>query len=344
MLNVNNTYERNKTRKICVIVALALFTFISALIFMTAFTPLSFSSIPGILIRFAENQYLETPEKIVVYMRAPAILMALIAGMALSLAGSVMQSITHNDLVSPFTLGVSAAAAFGASVCIVWGNSIVHSSIGMVIGAFISSLICIFIVYIISVKAGSSASTLVLVGIAMNYLFSALSAIVQFFAQEYKLGEIVHWTFGTFDKATWTTVGISFTVLVISTIIFHFFSLQLDAMSMNDDETVISLGINPKKLRITSGLVSVLLTSAIISFTGVIGFVGLISPHIARILVGNEHRLFLPMSAMIGACLLIYSDFVGKYILYPVSIPVGIVVSFIGVPVFVHLVMAMRRE
>ena len=115
-------------------------------------------------------------------------------------------------------------------------------------------------------------------------------------------------------------------------------------MAANDDETVISLGINPAGIRLSAGLVSVLLTSTVISFTGVIGFVGLIAPHIARILVGNEHRIFLPMTAATGSCLLLYADALGKYILYPVSIPVGIIISFIGVPIFVHLILSMKRK
>lgn len=337
-----DVYEKNQKRKWYLIFGITIFSLLSALIFMTIFTNVSVFSIPDVIYRFMTGGQLTAQEKIIIHMRMPAVLMALVAGIALSISGAVMQSVTHNDLVSPFTLGVSSAAAFGASVCIISGSSILHSTVGMILGAFISSCICIFLVYSLSAKIGISASALVLVGISMNYFFSALSATIQFFAQEYKLGEIIQWTFGTFSKADWKIVGMSSVVLLIAIIIYAFLSLQLDAMANNDDEMVKSLGIQPERTRMITGMVAVLLTSTIISFTGVIGFIGLIAPHIARTVIGNEHRTFLPMAAVTGACLLLYSDAIGKYILYPVMIPVGIVISFVGVPLFVHLVISMR--
>lgn len=335
-------YLENERKKAYIIILLLILVMASGLIFMTHHTSVSVGDIPYIVYRVISGQSVNAQEKIVLYMRMPMILMAFAAGTGLAVSGAAMQSITHNDLVSPFTLGVSAAAAFGASLCIISGSTIFHSSIGMVAGAFISSIICIFLVNGITLKTGTSATSLVLVGIAMNYLFSALSATVQFFAQEYKLGEIVQWTFGTLNKATWNTIAISFILIIIVFAVYSYFSISLDAMAFNDDEMVKSLGINPVRVRKIIGLWAVLLTASIISFTGVIGFVGLIAPHIARKIVGNEHRFFLPMSAVVGALLLLYADFIGRNFMYPVYIPVGIVVSFIGVPLFVHLVMVMK--
>lgn len=337
------SYAIKQKRKWGLIIGLFVFMVISGMFFSTAFSDLSMINIPVIISKYFSGIQLSAQEKIIFYMRMPTIAMAIAAGMALSASGAVMQSITHNDLVSPFTLGVSSAAAFGASVCIVWGNAMFHSTIGMIIGAFLASCVCIILVYSLSMLTSGAVSALVLTGIAMNYFFSALSASIQFFAQEYKLGEIIQWTFGTLSKATWTATGITFGVLFFSIIIYYIFALRLDAMAINDDETVKSLGINPEKVRWIVGFVSVLLTATVISFTGVIGFVGLIAPHIARMIIGNEHKTFLPASGIIGACLLLYSDVIGKYILYPVSIPVGIVISFVGVPIFIHLVIKMRR-
>ena len=337
-------YEKRQQSKVILLLGLGLFLILSGLFFMTAFSDLSMKDIPVILMKYFQNMKMTAQEKIIFYMRMPAICMAVAAGMALSVSGGVMQSITHNDLVSPFTLGISSAAAFGASVCIVFGNTMMHSTVGLIFGAFIASCICISLVYGLSTLTGGAASALVLTGIAMNYFFSALSASIQFFAQEYKLGEIIQWTFGTLNKATWSTVGITFSVLLIATLIYFFFALRLDAMAINDDETVKSLGINAERVRWIVGLVSVFLTATVISFTGVIGFIGLIAPHIARLIIGNEHKTFLPAAGLIGACLLIYSDVIGKYILYPVSIPVGIVISFVGVPIFIHLIIKMRER
>lgn len=338
------SYEGMRRQKKGLIVLLLLVSAVSALCLMTVGLSVSVPDIPDVLSRFWQGGRLSSQEKILLYMRMPSVLMAIAAGAALSLSGCVMQSVTHNDLVSPFTLGVSAAAAFGASLCIISGNALLGSAAGLIGGAFLASAVCIFLVYGLSMRTGMSASSLVLTGIAMNYFFSALSATVQFFAQEYKLGEIIQWTFGTFSKANWTTVGAAFFVILLAGVLYFCIALPLDAMAGNDDEMVRSLGVHPGRIRLIAGLSAVVLTSTIISFTGVIGFVGLIAPHMARMLVGTEHRLLLPTAGGIGALLLLYADAVGRYILYPVSIPVGIVISFIGVPIFVHLIVAMRKR
>lgn len=332
------------SKKNWIVVGMIVFTGLSALVFMTIFSDIRIYQLPDIIWRFFAAEKLTAPEKIILYMRLPAIVMALLAGIGLSVSGGVMQSITHNDLVSPFTLGISAAAAFGASFCIIFSTGWLHTYAGRIVGAFFASCLCLAFVYGLAAKTGIMASTLVLTGIAMNYLFSAMSATIQFFAQEYRLGEIIQWTFGSFQKANWTEAGITAGVLLLGTAVYYVLALPLDAMAVNDDETVVSLGINPTRIRLWAGSVAVLLTATIISFTGVIGFVGLIAPHIARLVVGSEHRIFLPMAAVTGACLLLYSDMVGKYILYPVAIPVGIVISFLGVPLFVHLIIASRRR
>lgn len=332
-------------QKVWLITGMAVFTGVSALVFMTAFSPIEIYQLPDIIWRFLAGEKLTAPEKILIYMRMPTIAMAVLAGLGLSISGAVMQSITHNDLVSPFTLGISAAAAFGASACIIFGTGWLRTHGGLIVGAFFASCLCMALVYGLAAKTGTTASTLVLTGIAMNYLFSAMSATIQFFAQEYRLGEIIQWTFGSFGKANWTEAGISAGILFLGIAAYYVLALPLDAMAVNDDETVVSLGIDPARVRLLTGSVAVLLTATIISsFTGVIGFVGLIAPHIARMLIGNEHRTFLPLTGIIGALLLLYSDMVGKYILYPVAIPVGIVISFLGVPLFVHLIIAMRKR
>lgn len=334
----HSNYKLIQGRKNILLGGLFLFMLISGVSFTSIYTEPSIWDIPMILLKWYEGVTLTGQEKIILYMRLPSVCMAVIVGMGLAVSGAVMQSITHNDLVSPFTMGVSSAAAFGASICIISGNTFLHSNMGVIAGAFLSSCICVLLVYGFSMSKESRASYLVLTGIAMSYFFSALTATVQFFAQEYKLAEIVQWTFGSLNKATWVSVGISFYILVMAIGIFYIWGLSLDAMANNDDEMVKSLGIDPRRVRFIIGLTAVFLTAAIVSFTGVIGFVGLVAPHMARILIGNEHRVFLPMAACLGAVLLLYSDMIGRYLLYPVIIPVGIIISFIGVPLFIHLI------
>ena len=240
--------------------------------------------------------------KIIVLMRLPRIVMAAVAGAGMAIAGTSMQAVTRNPLVSPFTVGVSSAAAFGASMCIVFAeNAFFKSEAGIVSCAFLSALLCITVVYAVSAKAGMSAETVVLAGIALNYFFNALTATVEFFAQEHKLAAVVQWTFGTFNGITWSEVLVAMFFVFICIGIISLHCQKLDIMISGDDETAKSLGVHPEKVRLTVSVVSVLMTSAIISFTGVIGFVGLVAPHIARLIVGGDHKFLLPYSALCGA-------------------------------------------
>lgn len=283
--------------------------------------------------------------KIILLLRLPRVVLAIFAGIGLAVAGAVMQSITRNDLVSPFTLGISSAAAFGASLCIVFGNSLFfQSEAGIVACAFSVSLLCVAVVYTVAQKLGITPASIVLVGIALNYFFSALTATIEFFAKEHKLEEVVQWTFGTFNRASWDHVAFAGGIVVVCFLLLQRYDLQLDVLASNDDDMAKSLGVQPGRLRTQIGILAVLITAAIISFTGVIGFVGLIAPHMARFIIGNEHKFLIPFSGLLGALLLLLADTIGKYILYPVSIPVGIVISFLGVPLFIHLILIDRKK
>lgn len=283
--------------------------------------------------------------KIILLLRLPRILLAVLAGIGLAVSGAVMQSLTRNYLVSPFTLGISSAAAFGASICIVFGTGLFfQSDIGMITCAFIASCGCGIVVYGICKHIGLQPSSIVLVGIALNYLFSAMTATIEFFAKEHKLEAVVQWTFGSFNRASWESVFCTAVILFVCITIIMHYCLPLNAMAVNDDEMIKSLGININKIRAMCGLLAVLMTSTIISFTGVIGFVGLIAPHMSRFIIGSDHRFYLLFSAVLGALLLLWADTIGKFILYPVNIPVGIVVSFLGVPLFIHLILSKGRN
>lgn len=284
-------------------------------------------------------------KKIILLLRMPRIVLAMLAGAGLSLAGTVMQGITRNPLVSPFTIGLSSAAAFGASLAIILGFGIhTETAAGIVFNAFVFSLLCAVLVYGISTKVGMSPESLILTGIALSYLFSAFTATLQFFAEENQLAAAVQWTFGSLNGSTWTQVIIIGVILALSLPVLFYYSWVFNAMSSGGDEFVKGLGINPIKVRGITGMITVLITSAIISFTGVIGFVGLVGPHIARLVVGGEHRFLIPYSAIFGSILLLVSDTIGRTILSPVTVPVGIVISYLGVPLFVNLILTRRKE
>jgi len=284
-------------------------------------------------------------EKVVLQLRLPRIVMAITAGAGLSVAGVMMQGITRNPLVSPFTVGLSPAAAFGAALAILAGALTMpdYGNYLIIGGAFLSALLCAAIVLGIAGLSGVSATTIILAGIGLTYLFSAFTATLQFVATQEQLAAIVHWTFGSLNAAGWDEVGITTLILAVAAPVFWKLSWALNALSAGE-ETAASLGYNLKTTRLLTALFSVLLTAGIIAFTGVIGFVGLVAPHIARMMIGNDHRWLIPFSMTVGAMLLLVADTIGRSLFSPAVIPVGIVVAYVGVPLFVHLILRQRKR
>lgn len=350
MLNLNNAYKNEQRKKLLLIITVTIVMLIAAYVFTTLGMKninslQTLTAISKALNGTLDNGADAATNKVIMLLRLPRIILAMLAGVGLAVSGAVMQSLTRNYLVSPFTLGISSAAAFGASMSIVFGVGLFfQSEAGMICCAFVASCICGCIVYGISRHIGLNPSSIVLVGIALNYLFSAMTATIEFFAKEHKLEAVVQWTFGSFNRATWDSVLITLVLVILGLLVLMLFSLKLNVMATNSDEMARSLGININQVRITCGMIAILLTATIISFTGVIGFVGLIAPHIARLLIGDNHLYYLPFASVLGGILLLFSDTIGKFILYPVNIPVGIVISFLGVPLFIHLILMKKRS
>ena len=350
MRDLKQEYKNENKKKILLIVSVVFIMLVSAYVFTTLgmkniSTMQTLVAISKAFSGTLDNGTDAASNKVIMLLRLPRIALAMLAGIGLAVSGAVMQSLTRNYLVSPFTLGISSAAAFGASMSIVFGVGVFfQSEVGMISCAFIASCICGCIVYGISRYIGLNPSSIVLVGISLNYLFSAMTATIEFFAKEHKLEAVVQWTFGSFNRATWDSVLITFIVITLGLSILIIYSLKLNVMATNSDEMAKSLGININKARIVCGMTAILLTATIISFTGVIGFVGLIAPHIARLIIGDNHLYYLPFASVLGGVLLLFSDMIGKFILYPVNIPVGIVISFLGVPLFIHLILMKRRS
>lgn len=283
---------------------------------------------------------------ILLQLRLPRTVMAMIAGAGLSLAGVGLQGITRNPLVSSYTLGISSAAAFGASLAIVLGVGAGGSAgpAWIVGGAFTAAMICAAAVLGVSAMRGVTPIMLILGGVGLNYLFDALTANVQFLASDTQLASVVHWTFGSLNGATWSQASIAGSALFLVLIVLQKHAWALNAFSAGGDEVTASLGFSVGRTRVVVTIASVLVTAVIVSFTGKIGFVGLVAPHIARMLIGPDHRLLLPFGALIGAILLLIADLIGRLAFAPVIIPVGIVVAYLGVPIFIHLLLTRRQD
>ena len=285
----------------------------------------------------------KTMHDIIWLLRLPRIVMAFLSGAGLALCGVVMQDITNNPLVSPYTVGISNAAAFGVAFVVLFSSKMNLPFVGnnlllQTIGAFLMALLCTIMVYGVAAAKRMNVTTLVLMGTALSYLFNALTNTMQYLANEQELNTIVRWTFGSMQKATWIQIGITAFLLMIGFIITMLNARNLNAMAGASEDVPRALGINVKRVRVVIGLVSVILTAVIISFVGVIGFVGIVAPHIARMVIGSDNRLLIPFSCICGSILMIMSDTIGRTLFSPITVPVGIVVAYIGVPVFVHLI------
>lgn len=272
-------------------------------------------------------------------LRLPRVVVAVVAGVGLALAGAGMQIITGNPMASPFTTGISNAAAFGASLAILGGLTIAGSAtFGTIACAFVGAVGCSLLVLAIAGVTRMGPTALILAGIALSYLFAALAAGMQYIADEQQLASIIHWTFGDLGRATWSQIGVVGVVVGLAVVHARCNTANYSRLAAGD-EAARALGVPVARLRVETGFSVTLVAATIISVTGVIGFVGLVAPHIAGMLVGSDERYRLPLTAVVGAAILLAADLVGRQALSPVIVPVGIVVSLVGVPVFLWLIL-----
>lgn len=272
---------------------------------------------------------------------------AILAGMGLAVAGAVMQSILMNPLGSPYTLGISHSAGFGAAFAFVVlgvGTNPALQSIPYLVSicAFGFSLIAVAIIILLAKYRGASPETMILSGVALGSLFTAGLAALKYFAEDLQLSAIVFWMFGDLSRVSWNELSIM-SIVVLPSAIFFLYNIWNYKALVNGDATAKSLGVDVERVRITSLFVASLVTALIVSFTGIIGFIGLVVPHIIRKTIGGDNRFLIPASCIVGSILLLVSDSVARTILSPVILPVGILTSFLGAPLFLYLVIIGRR-
>lgn len=286
-------------------------------------------------------------------LRMPRIIAAIAAGCALGVAGAVMQGILRNPLASPFTLGISNAAAFGAAIGILFFeagkvggnlNLIVNISNPLVVTlfAFIFAMVATFIVIALVKLTECTPETIVLAGLAISSIFSAGLAFIQYIANDTALAAIVFWQFGSLSKITWSNLYIVIAVTVVISLYFFYKRWDYNAMEAGEDVAK-GLGVNVSKTRIVGMTASAVLTATVVSFMGIIGFIGLVGPHIVKRLIGNDNRYVIPCSMLMGAVVLLLAHIVGTYA-FKVSIPVGIITSAIGGPLFILILLRGRKK
>lgn len=285
----------------------------------------------------------EVEDYIVCYVRLPPLLGGLIAGAGLAIAGAVMQSTLKNPLADPYTTGISSGASFGATLSIVMGINIVNNQYGIVLNAFLFSLIPMFAIMIISSTRRASPTTIILAGLAVMYMFNAMTTVMMLSADPNAMAAAYSWQVGTLSLVTMKDLPVMFGFVLVGGIFLMLLSSKINILSTGD-ESAKSLGVNANVLRITCLLIVSLIAAAIVSFTGVIGFVGLICPHICRMLIGSDNRYLLPASAIFGAMFLILANLIGNNIIAPTSLQVGVITAFLGAPILIFLLIKIKKE
>ncbi len=291
-------------------------------------------------------------ERIIWNIRIPQTLTAIAVGAGLAIAGAVMQSILRNPLASPFTLGISNAAAFGAAVGILLfdagiqansatGAVVISNPYTTTVCAFAFSMLTAVIILMIAKTRSANPEVMILSGVALSSLFSAGIMAIQYFVDDTKLSSIVFWQFGDVSRATWEQLGLI--ALVTAVCIGYFMMKRWDLNAIDaGDETAKSLGVNVSRTRIAGMIAASLISAIVVSFLGVIGFVGLVCPHVMRRLIGDDNRFLLPGTAVCGALLLLLSDMAARLVIAPQILPVAVITAFLGTPVFLYLIIKRR--
>jgi len=284
----------------------------------------------------------ESTQIIVSNLRLPIALMAIFVGGSLGMGGAEMQTLLNNSMASPYTLGMAAAAGFGAALVLYAGSLGIDSNLAVPIGAFVFCMISACFLFALASVRHIGSGQLILAGIALLFLFQSLLSLVQFISSPELSQQILFWLFGSLSKATWTNLAITAAVVMISMLLLLQDSWKLTALKLGEERAK-SLGVNIVKLRLKTLLIVAVMTATVTSFVGIIGFIGIVSPNIAKILVGEDQRFFLPLSFLIGAFLLSTASVLSKVIVPGALFPIGIVTAIIGVPFFFWLIIARRR-
>jgi len=291
---------------------------------------------------FSSRSWPPVYEVILLNVRLPRVLLCALVGSALSVAGTTMQALFRNPMASPYILGISSGAAFGASLAIVLGISLVTGIYAVPLMAFLFALLTVFLVYgIAKVRGRTPVETLLLTGIAVASLFSALVSFMLYVAGE-KLSRIVFWLMGGFWASDWNKVVIASPLILLGIAATFLFSRHLNLILMGE-ETALNLGLEVETFKKIILVFASLITAAAVSVCGIIGFVGLIIPHAMRIVVGPNHRILLPSSCLVGAMFLVWVDTLARTIIQPTELPIGIITALLGVPFFLYLLRKRKR-
>lgn len=274
--------------------------------------------------------------------RLPRVVCAIVAGAGLALAGAALQSVLENPLASASTVGISQGAAFGATVAILliipsFAGSSTNVGMGTIaLFAFAGAMASSLIVLLFSRLGFSSPESIILVGVALSALWAGASTIIQYFSDDLELTKVIFWQFGDLGRATWSQIGLM--ALLGTACAAYFFANRWNYNALqNGGHVAGGLGVDVKRTRVLGVVVASLMAAVMVSFVGLINFIGLIAPHIARRFVGDDYRFLLPASLVLGAIIMLASDLAARMVISPIILPIGAITSFLGAPLFLYL-------
>lgn len=268
--------------------------------------------------------------------RLPRIATAILSGAGLGVSGCVLQAILRNPLASASTLGVSQGAGFGAAFAVIVLNLGGSAGMGIPLCAFVGSMAVALVILGLSRFRQISAEGIVLAGVAISSMFSGATTLIQYFANEIQLQTIVFWSFGDLGSTDWADIRVMLAVVSVVSVYFYFHRWDYNAL-LSGSETAVSIGLNVRRLTMINMILCCFTASTIVSYIGLISFIGLIAPHIVRQVVGNNHVYLIPGSMLAGASLLLLGDLFARTVISPIILPIGAITSFLGGPLFLYL-------
>lgn len=341
--NIDPGYHRKKIRSISFLVILMLILLSAILLSLWAG---SYDTPVGELLRGIVGKAEDNKINVVVRnVRLPRICTAVAAGAGLGVTGCILQSVLQNPLASSSTLGVSQGAGFGAAFAIIvlGAGAAGKGSIGISICAFAGSMAVALVILGLSRFRQISPESMVLAGVAISSMFTGATTLLQYFADEIQLTTLVFWTFGDLGSTSWNEIKLMAVVVLFISIYFFLHRWDFNAL-LSGSETAVSLGINVKKLTMINMILCCFTASTIVSYVGLINFIGLTAPHIVRTVVGNNHIYLIPGSVLAGASILLLGDLFARTAISPVILPIGAITSFLGGPIFLYLLFKGRKR
>ena len=355
MENDADIYQSINKKRIYILILLSLSLFFGAIYAVSlGIADISFKDVYGVIAKklfgVGAKEYSSFIKGVIFNIRLPRVLLAVITGISLGSNGAVMQSILQNPLATPYTLGVSAGSAFGAGLTIILGNVIFGAELMTqcgswvtIIGAFIFGVVTILVINLIVSLKNGGITTLILAGVALSYFFSAGLSFFKYTADREQLTELTIWLMGGLYRAEWIDIIILTPIVIIG--LLYLLKMAWDINVLNaGEEIAANLGIKVKKMRRLASIIAALLTSCVVAFTGIIGFIGLIAPHICRMIMGNDNRFLIIASGLAGALILLGADTAARIIIDPAELPVGIITSLFGAPFFLYMLLKRKGD